>query len=80
VLRTGALGGCVSSGLIGPLPTVSDPTDAAEIVVIREHRFSEIMTVSSTFSQLSISANTSTTGMDLVSSFLILPKSESEME
>src|SRR6059036_694613 len=39
VLVTLALGGCVSSVLIGPLPTVSDPTHAAEIVVIREHRF-----------------------------------------
>jgi hypothetical protein len=27
------------SWLIGSLPTVSDPTDAAEIVVIRENRF-----------------------------------------
>ena len=33
------LAGCVSSGLIGPLPTVMDADNAAEIVVGREDRF-----------------------------------------
>jgi hypothetical protein len=32
------LTGCVSQGLIGPLPTVSDKDNAAEIIVIRESR------------------------------------------
>jgi hypothetical protein len=33
------LAGCVSSGLIGPLPTLTDADNAAEIVVGRENRF-----------------------------------------
>ena len=31
--------GCVSTGALGPLPAVSDPSNAAEIVVGRERRF-----------------------------------------
>jgi hypothetical protein len=33
------LAGCTTHGLIGALPTIPNPTDAAEIVVIREWRF-----------------------------------------
>jgi hypothetical protein len=33
------LTGCVSSGLIGPLPTVADADNAAEIIIGRESRF-----------------------------------------
>jgi hypothetical protein len=41
---------------------------------------SQIKTVTSTFSPLSISANTSTTGMDQANNFQTLPKSESVTE
>jgi hypothetical protein len=33
------LAGCTTRGRIGALPTIPNPTDAAEIVVIREWRF-----------------------------------------
>jgi len=33
------LTGCTAHGLVGPLPTLSDPEQAAEIVVIREWRY-----------------------------------------
>jgi hypothetical protein len=33
------LAGCTTHGRIGALPTISNPTDAAEIVVIREWRY-----------------------------------------
>ena len=39
VLLTLALAGCMSPGLIGPLPTVLDKDNVAEIIVIRGSHF-----------------------------------------